>query len=444
MKTKIVIVSGILFAAILFTGIASSFMFPGLTCPAGTIVKNDVCVIASTDSREGAKSELTNTVTSNEKSSLSETIFVGALLPLTGDRSTRGEDYKIAIHLAEQDFNNYLDELDANWTLDIIIEDSATSPVIALEKLSSLNAKNIHIVIGPQSSAELRNVMSYADYNGMLLVSSGSTAPTLAIPNDNVYRFIPDDSTQGHVLARLIFDEGITIVVPIWRGDAWGDGLQSVFVEEFTKLGGDIDEGIRYNPESVEFSVSTSLLAEKIQKYSEYTSLEEIAVLDMSFTEVVQIMQSSSQYDILDDVRWFGASAIVKDNQLVEDRIAQKFSEDVKFVAMQFAPSKTIKYDEVQNLMESELGRIPNAYAFSTYDSVWIIGLAILQTQSTEMSVIKEIIPSIAEDYSGVIGSTRLNDAGDLDNSNYELWGIENSKWVLVGTYNSDTDSILK
>jgi len=46
MKTKIAIVSGILFAAILFTGITSSFMFPGLTCPAGTIVKNDVCVIA--------------------------------------------------------------------------------------------------------------------------------------------------------------------------------------------------------------------------------------------------------------------------------------------------------------------------------------------------------------------------------------------------------------
>jgi len=53
MKTKIAIVSGILFAAILFTGITSSFMFPGLSCPAGTIVKNDVCVIASTDCEEG-------------------------------------------------------------------------------------------------------------------------------------------------------------------------------------------------------------------------------------------------------------------------------------------------------------------------------------------------------------------------------------------------------
>ncbi len=49
MKTRLLIISGIIFAAILFTGITSSFMFPGLTCPAGTIVKNDVCVIVSTD-----------------------------------------------------------------------------------------------------------------------------------------------------------------------------------------------------------------------------------------------------------------------------------------------------------------------------------------------------------------------------------------------------------
>ena len=49
MKTKIVIIGGIVFAAILFAGVASSFMFPELSCPAGTVEKNGVCVIASTD-----------------------------------------------------------------------------------------------------------------------------------------------------------------------------------------------------------------------------------------------------------------------------------------------------------------------------------------------------------------------------------------------------------
>lgn len=375
---------------------------------------------------------------------LPEKVLIGGLLPLTGDRSARGEDYKTAIHLAEHDFNSYLEDLEADWHIDVLIEDSGTSPTVALEKLTALKAKDIQIVIGPQSSAELRNVMSYADYNGILLVSSGSTAPTLAIPGDNVYRFIPDDSTQGRILARLVVNEGITTVVPIWRGDAWGDGLHDVFAREFEALGGTTHEGIRYNPEIIEFSSSVSLLAEKIAESSGNKSLEEIAVLDMSFTEAVQIMQSAEQYDILGDIRWFGASAIVKDKEMVEDKISRKFAEDVNLVAMQFAPSNTTKYNNVYDRMIYEIGRVPNAYAFSTYDSVWVIGLAILQLQDTDMHEIKEAIPSIAEEYSGAIGSTSLNDAGDLDNSNYEIWGIQGEEWVMLGRYDSATDSIIQ
>ncbi len=374
--------------------------------------------------------------------SLSGTVMIGGLVPLTGDRSTRGEDYRAAIHLAEHDFNEYLAETGADWDLDVVIEDTATSPVVSLEKLTSLNAKNIRIVIGPQSSAELRNVMSYAEYNGMLLISSGSTAPTLAIPDDNVYRFIPDDSTQGRVLARLVSDQGFTTVVPIWRGDAWGDGLHDVFAREFELLGGDVDEGVRYNPEAAEFSSSASLLAQKVREHASVVPVEKVAVVDMSFTELVQIAQSASQYDILGDVRWFGASAIVKDRQLVEDPISGRFTEGVGLVAMQFAPSESDKYARISDMLVSELGRIPNAYAFSTYDSVWVVGLAMLHTQGADVNQIRQAVPDVAAGHSGVIGSTRLNEAGDLDNSNYELWGVRGGEWVPVGRYDSSTDSI--
>ena len=45
MKTKIAIISGVILTAILFAGFSSSFMFPNPTCPTGTVLKNDVCVI---------------------------------------------------------------------------------------------------------------------------------------------------------------------------------------------------------------------------------------------------------------------------------------------------------------------------------------------------------------------------------------------------------------
>ncbi len=48
-------------------------------------------------------------------------------------------------------------------------EDSATSPVIALEKLTALNAKGIRMIVGPETSSNIRNMKGYSDSNNMLL-----------------------------------------------------------------------------------------------------------------------------------------------------------------------------------------------------------------------------------------------------------------------------------
>ena len=83
----------------------------------------------------------------------------------------------------------------------------------------------IRIVLGPDSSAEVEAVKAYADENGILLISPSSTAISLAIPGDNVFRFVPDDTQQAETIATLMWEDGIRAVIPIWRGDTWGDDL---------------------------------------------------------------------------------------------------------------------------------------------------------------------------------------------------------------------------
>ena len=84
----------------------------------------------------------------------------------------------------------YLEENGIDWRLNVVMEDTATSPVIALEKLSALKAKDISAVVGTYSSAELSNVMAYARNNNMLLISYGSVASSLALSGDKVFRFV--------------------------------------------------------------------------------------------------------------------------------------------------------------------------------------------------------------------------------------------------------------
>ena len=222
--------------------------------------------------------------TIQETPGLSGEVNIGLILPLSGDLATHGEENWEGSKLGVVHFNEHLEEIGAGWTLKMTSEDSATSPVIALEKLTSLNAKGIGIVVGPETSSNIRNIKGYADSNNMLLVSCCSSAPALAIPNDSVYRLVPDDSNQGTALSKLIQHEGVEVLVPVWRGDTWGDGLSDATTSSFMQRGGIIDEGIRYNPESPEFSASTSLLAEKIRGYVDEYGEDKVAIVFLGHT----------------------------------------------------------------------------------------------------------------------------------------------------------------
>ena len=377
-----------------------------------------------------------------ETTGLTGEVKIGLILPLTGDLATHGIENLEGSKYGVVEFNKYLEEIDAPWHLKMVSEDSATSPVIALEKLTALNAKGIGIIVGPETSSNIRNIKGYSDSNNMLLVSCCSSAPALAIPNDSVFRLVPDDTNQGTAISKLIQHEGIEVLIPVWRGDTWGDGLSEASTGSFVDRGGQIDEGIRYNPESPEFSASTSLLAEKVRGYVEEYGADKVAVLFLGFAEILQFTQSASQHDILDDVRWFGPGANTKEHRLIDDPIGLEFSTSVQFTTVQFAASKNPIYDKVQAHLTETLGTEPNTFVHSSYDAVWLIGLSMLETQSTDVSTIKAIFPEIAENYSGAIGATKLNEAGDLAQADYEVWGIRGGEWVLLGKYTQSDDSI--
>lgn len=377
-----------------------------------------------------------------EMTGLTGDVNIGLILPLTGDLATHGEENWEGSKFGVEDFNAHLAEMGQPWKLKMTSEDSATSPVVALEKITVLNAKGIGIVIGPETSSNIRNIKGYTDSNNMLLMSCCSTAPALAIPNDSVYRLVPDDSNQGTAIAKLAQHEEIKVIIPVWRGDTWGDGLSSAITDSFVQRGGIVDDGIRYNPESPEFSASTSLLAEKVRKYVKEYGADNVAVAFLGFAEVLQFVQSASEHDILDDVRWLGADSNTKEHKLINDPIGLEFSTSVEFTTVQIGISTNPTYQRVQDHLIEKLGRTPNTYVHASYDAVWLVGLAMLETQSSDVSKIKAVIPKIAEDYSGAIGDIKLNKAGDLGQADYEVWGIRDGSWVLLGEYIQSTDTI--
>ena len=413
------------------------------------IIGAALVVMEFIDNVEGITGLITSSVINEgitgiiEGSELMGDVSIGVLLPLTGDLSSHGTENFEAARFGVITFNEHLDKINAPWDLIMVGEDSATNPVIALEKITSLNAKGIGVVVGVETSSNIKNVKGYTDANNMLIVSCCSTAPALAIANDSVYRLAPDDRNQGIALSKLVKDAGIENMIIVWRGDVWGDGLSKATKEAFQERGGIVTDDIRYNPESPEFSASVSLLAEQVQDSVDEYGVDNVAIVYLAFGEVLQFMQSAASHDILDDVRWFGPDAYTRDYNLINDPIGAKFAETVQLTTVLVGSSDNDVVKDIDNYVMSTLGRAPNTYAYSAFDSVWLVGLSMLETQSANPTVLKTVIRDIAADYEGTIGGSNLNEAGDLASADYDIWKIDNGEWKSVGKYLFSDDSLI-
>ena len=375
--------------------------------------------------------------TSTSSSSLPlTTVDIGVMLPSIGDVFSYGQDNSIAVQLGVTDFNRYLKDNNVPWRFNAVLLDTQLDPHAALEKIQLLNARNIKFVLGPESSAEIRNIKSYADTNDMVLISPSSTTPALAI-EDNIFRLVPDDTQQSSVLSLLFEQKGIKAVIPIYRADVRGDSLYESTRTNFEALGGIMDEGIRYPPEASIYSTEASILSNLVDKYSKEYTTNEIGVLMIGFSETVHLLNFADEYENLHNVRWFGTEGISNDSSIINDPVASAFMQDVDFTSTQFATSKNNVYDRVNEYFLEFQGRTPNTYAFSAYDSVWILGKSILETRSTEPSFIKDELSNVVASHTGALGAITLNKAGDVAIADYELWGVKDGLWHIVGHFNS-------
>jgi branched-chain amino acid transport system substrate-binding protein len=388
------------------------------------------------------------TVTQTMAAGLSGEIQIGAILPLTGDLASYGENSRAALELAQTEINAYLKSIGARFTIKLVVEDTETKPETADAKLKSLAARGITLIVGPQTSAEIRRIKSYADANKILLVSQSSTAPDLAIPDDFVLRFCPDDTIQGPIGPRLAKSLGAKHIIYVWRGDAWGDGLYRTSSEEAKRQGltihGEGTGGVRYAPEKKEFSAEVASLADQVKKLiAQGVKPNEIFIEYVAFGEAVAFISAAADYPELAQVKWFGSDGTAQLAELLQDPKASGFSEKVKWIHPIFAPSENEKTLKIRDEVKKKLGREPDSYAYAAYDILWVYALTLLQVGKVDADLIRRVMPDVAARYYGAVGPVILNRAGDLAGADYVLWAVvkvgDKYEWQNVGVYSFAT-----
>ena len=370
-------------------------------------------------------------------------VKIAILLPLSGELSSFGTQLDFAAELAVADFNAYLEENGIAWRLVAVSEDTETNPVRALEKVQVLHAHGIDMIVGPVGSAQLSNILPYMNSNDMMAISPSSTASALAIPDDAAFRMVPNDVNQARAFGATLEYWGIEAIVPMWRGEVYGDGLTGATVSDFESRGGVVYDGIRYNPESSEFSVSVAELADSVSEAVDRHGADRTAVLLVAFDESVPIFQTASTYDILNKVRWMGAEGIAKSVLVASDPIAAQFAIDTRLHTVQLLLNLGGRADSVREYVYERFGSEPLSQVHTMYDAVWLVGLSILEANSTNSADVRKVVRDVAASYSGgALSSAELNEAGDLALASYEMWRLDENNWVRSVVYDSQSDSI--
>ena len=369
-------------------------------------------------------------------------IEVGVLVPINREDGA-GVHRHIATEYGIDDFNEYLANKNAPWRLAADVRDSTSSEAVP-SHMVSFNEKGINMVTGPSSSGTVGSIKDYADSNNMLVISCCSTAPTMSLEGDNIFRFAPDDTLHGPVIAELHNLAGKEVLISVWKDDPFGNGLHDSTVERFEELGGIIDDLGSYQLCEGDgcydstFEEMTQQLAEKVQKHVDARGNNKVSVLYVGAGETEAFMEKAADHPILHTVSWTGSDANIQSPALVNNPKVFEFLTNANFRSCIFDADTT---GEVYNdlsmrlSMDPRIVGTPNAYAYSSYDTVWVIGLAMENANGAGFDEIKRQIPLVTEEYRGALGKIELNAAGDSTEASYAVWGIEPNGWERIGTY---------
>ena len=123
---------------------------------------------------------------------------------------------------------------------------------------------------------------------------------------------------------------------------------------------------------------------------------------------------------------------------------ALELVEQVGLISPSYRIPDNEKSMHIHDILVEATGVSPNSHVYSVYDAVWVYGLTIEQGGTLQVDILKDLLPEVAAGYSGALGSTELNDAGDLASADYELFWIHDGEWQTYGIYDASADEFTK
>jgi branched-chain amino acid transport system substrate-binding protein len=366
------------------------------------------------------------------------TLIIGGLFSLTGDGSTLGRASEAALQLAARDINAELQVMRLPFRVQAVVVDTELKPDPS--KLQALYDAGSRFVIGPQSSAEAGALLPFANEHHMVVISQGSTAFSLAIPNDYLFRLAPNDRLEGAAMAGVMRADGIDVAVPVWRNDSGNTGLRDGAMQFFQAAGGIVSGGIPYAPTTTDFTAIIASLGNAVRAAKNERPNAHVAVYIAAFEEGVELFNLARLDADLASVRWYGGDGLTQSEALLRDPAIAAFAAATSFTTPSVGLGETTRdrWEPLSEEIRAQVGFLPDAFSLSVYDAAWAATLAHIESHG-EDDLRREAFARTAQRYWGVTGPLALDAAGDRKIADFDFWTAKDTgtkiDWVRTGQY---------
>ena len=387
----------------------------------------------------------------------------GALVSLDGTPASDAARLE-AMRLAADEYNRAAEEAGGPMYIDLsavrasIVPAAATpeSPAAAdALRAAYAGGDGPSYYIGPTTSGNAARVLGFADSNNITLISPSSTAASLAIEGDALFRLAPNDALQGRVLADIVHNRqgdiiaglvdgsGAEAVVSLARNDTWGRGLDASASARLALHGIPVTR-ILHAPHGADWPAVASRLDSEIASL-QAGGAAAVAVLHVGFqgdfAAIAEQSAAGGGGGRMASVPWYGTDGVARGSSIVSNPASLALAEAVNLTATVFDAPGSDRLEAVRSALAARGVASPGPYSYSSYDSVLVMAAAVERAMAAKgpsyaPADVRGEVRAAAAAHDGALGDIELNRAGDLRTPNgYAVWTVEDGAWKRAGMH---------
>jgi len=191
-----------------------------------------------------------------------ELIKIGAILPLSGDLATYGNNAKRGIELLQDEINNK-GGIQGN-KIEVIFGDSKALPTTALSLAQKFIFEDkVIAIIGEVASSPLLAFSPIANQNKIVVVSPAASSPKITQAGEYIYRVWPSDVFEVNRMMEYLSEVKASEVSVLYVNNDYGLAMYSEIKDKFPSKNIEVKNAETFNQNSTD--VRAQLLKLKIQ-----------------------------------------------------------------------------------------------------------------------------------------------------------------------------------